>query len=303
MNTKNWHLKALQMNKRGVSGRQIARKLGMSKSTVSDFLRNATRELAIGESGECPKILLLDIETAPALAWVWRLWKQNITPDQIKEHSHIMCWAAKWLGSDTMITDSSQHDDGDERICRGMWDLYNMADVVVAHNGKAFDTKELNTRWVIHGMEPPLPYKQQDPCKIARNVFNFKSNSLDYIAEVLLGEKKLPHEGWKLWVNCIYGDPESWQHMVDYNMRDIDLLEGVFLKMRAWDARAPNISIMYNDDKTRCMCCGSEHLVPLCKRVTTPARSYPAVRCGNCGKIMRSRKNGVVDKELFANVK
>ena len=44
------------------------------------------------------KILILDIELAPKIAYVWRFWKENISLKQVKQHGHIMSFAAKWLG-------------------------------------------------------------------------------------------------------------------------------------------------------------------------------------------------------------
>ena len=49
------------------------------------------------------KILILDIETAPKVALVWRFFKENISPKQVKEHGHIMSFAAKWLGQDEIF--------------------------------------------------------------------------------------------------------------------------------------------------------------------------------------------------------
>lgn len=45
------------------------------------------------------KVLLSDIETAPILASVWRIWDQNIGLNQIKADWHLLSFAAKWLGS------------------------------------------------------------------------------------------------------------------------------------------------------------------------------------------------------------
>jgi hypothetical protein len=43
-----------------------------------------------------PKILLLDIETAPATAYVWKLFDENVGLDQLITPGRIICWAAKW---------------------------------------------------------------------------------------------------------------------------------------------------------------------------------------------------------------
>ncbi len=41
-----------------------------------------------------PKILLLDIETAPHRVYAWGLWGQDIYLDQIEAPGYTLCWAA-----------------------------------------------------------------------------------------------------------------------------------------------------------------------------------------------------------------
>ena len=42
------------------------------------------------------RILFLDIETAPNTAYVWALFDQNISTDQIVDTSYILCASWKW---------------------------------------------------------------------------------------------------------------------------------------------------------------------------------------------------------------
>ena len=44
------------------------------------------------------KVLVFDIETSPSIAYVWRFFKESISPKQVLDHPHIMSYAAKWLG-------------------------------------------------------------------------------------------------------------------------------------------------------------------------------------------------------------
>lgn len=44
------------------------------------------------------KILLLDIETAPNLVYVYQYWNQNVTIDKVENPDYMLCWAAKWYG-------------------------------------------------------------------------------------------------------------------------------------------------------------------------------------------------------------
>jgi hypothetical protein len=45
-----------------------------------------------------PKVLFIDIETAPILARVWNIWEENIGLNQIEMDWSILAFAAKWLG-------------------------------------------------------------------------------------------------------------------------------------------------------------------------------------------------------------
>ena len=49
------------------------------------------------------KILLVDIESAPALVYVWKFFQENVSPKQVVEHPFIMSIAAKWLDSDDIF--------------------------------------------------------------------------------------------------------------------------------------------------------------------------------------------------------
>ena len=53
-----------------------------------------------------PRILLIDIETAPLLSYTWGTWDQNIGLNQIEQDTYILSWAAKWYdGSGVMYKD------------------------------------------------------------------------------------------------------------------------------------------------------------------------------------------------------
>lgn len=46
------------------------------------------------------KILIVDIETAPKLAYVWGFWNTNVGLNQTLSSTYIMSYAAKWLGDE-----------------------------------------------------------------------------------------------------------------------------------------------------------------------------------------------------------
>ena len=69
-----------------------------------------------------PKILILDIETSPLKAYVWKRWKENISLDQTISEWFMLCWSAKWLFSaETMscsVTPEDALKEDDSRILK-----------------------------------------------------------------------------------------------------------------------------------------------------------------------------------------
>jgi hypothetical protein len=47
------------------------------------------------------RILLLDCETAPNTAYVWGMWKQNVSVSQLTDSSFVMCWAEEDAAGDS----------------------------------------------------------------------------------------------------------------------------------------------------------------------------------------------------------
>ena len=60
------------------------------------------------------KILTIDIETRPSLAYVWGLWDQNVGLNQVEEFGTVISWAAKWHG-EKKVYFASDHHDGQEQ--------------------------------------------------------------------------------------------------------------------------------------------------------------------------------------------
>ena len=73
---------------------------------------------------DLPKILLLDIETAPMEVYVWGLYKQYIPHDNIIKDWCMLSWVAKWLyDEDTksdLITAEEAIDRNDKRIVKSI---------------------------------------------------------------------------------------------------------------------------------------------------------------------------------------
>jgi len=303
----------LTMKAQGYSSRSIGRVLNIGKSTVNDFLaaqRNTGQEVLEGvkyatEQKEKPpaRILIIDIETAPFLAYTFRRWKANIGQENVEKEGYILCYAAKWFGDDNIIFSRVQEPESDFEIVKEMKTLIDQADIVVAHNAVKFDMPTIATRMLFHGMTPFAPHKVVDTLKIAKQQFRFPSNSLESIAAYLgLNEQKMKHSGFGLWKRVMQMDEEAWNEMEEYNIQDILVLEKVYEKLRSWDKFAPNMALYKGSVLPRCVVCASDKLENLDKLSHTALSSFHTMRCKCCGKVMRTRHNVRSKEEMQATL-
>lgn len=235
-----------------------------------------------------PKVLVFDIETSLMKVWSFGLWKQNISIDQIIDHPHLLCWAAKWLEEDEIYSDMlpnytrnyKRNKKDDIRIVTKLHKLMDEADILIGHNGDRFDIPYMNTFFIKHGLPPISPSKSIDTLKIARQYFRFPSNKLDYLGMYLeLGRKK-EHEGIGLWIGCQTGCEDSWKRMLEYNIQDVELLEKIYIELRPYMKNHPNMS-MYRIDSDSRMC-------PVCESKDVHRKGYYH---SNAGKYIRFKCN------------
>lgn len=240
------------------------------------------------------KVLVLDIETAPLLSYTWGIWNQNVATNQIQSDWFMLTWAAKWLFEDKVysgkLTVKEAKAQDDSRITKGIWELINQADLVIAHNAEKFDIPKLNSRFIINGLHPPLPYQIIDTLKHIRRQFGFTSNKLEYVQKLLNLHRKTDTGGMGLWIRCMQGDEAALNEMETYNINDVRILEETYLHIRAWIKPHPNMGLFILDqEQARCPSCGSEKLLSQGKDYHTSVNSYEVYRCDNCGSTGRKR--------------
>lgn len=212
------------------------------------------------------KILLYDIEVTPSLGYVWQKWQTDV----IKFHNEweLLSFAYKWLGEKRTIAVGTNKFTEEQLILR-LWELFDEADVVIAHNGDAFDQRMVNKKFLEYGLTPPSPYKSIDTLKIAKRYFRLLSNKLDDLGELLKVGRKVKHEGFELWLKCMRGEKAAWAKMLQYNKQDVVLLERVYLRLRPWITNHPNVGDLSQLDGV-CPKCESPNLT---KRGFQPTRT------------------------------
>jgi hypothetical protein len=248
-----------------------------------------------------PRILIIDIETFPNIAYVWGKYDQNVI--RYTQQKCIATFSAKWLRSSKMISRKLPDYDGykpgsydDYAIVQDIWKLFDEADIVVAHNGDQFDVKYCQARFIFHKISPPSPFKAVDTKKVVKNVANFNSNSLDDLCDLFGLGRKIKTD-FDLWEGCIQGNKSAWRKMVDYNEHDVIMLEKLYLKLLPWASSHPN----FTQGVIACPKCNSQnvHRRGLQRAVTC---SYNRYQCQSCDGWFRTTRSEKSAKSLVQNI-
>ncbi len=231
-----------------------------------------------------PKILIYDIETSPNIGYTWGTWEQNVI--ELIQQRQMISVAWKWLGEKEVYVKAlcdfpgyKKNKNDNTALVKFFHKIICEADISIAHNGISFDDKRVNTDFIRCGLEPPPPRKSIDTLRVARAHFDFNSNRLNDLGQFLGVGKKVRHSGFSLWKGCLEGDPKSWDLMKRYNKGDITLLEKVYLKLRPWMPRHPNLS--HYTGLWGCPVCQSKDFKPKGWRYLATGRKQ-RYKCDKC---------------------
>lgn len=243
-----------------------------------------------------PKILILDIETAPLLVRCYGLWNQNISTGFIQKDWYILSFAAKWANEKKVYyIDTRDNHEDDSKVCKFAWDLISEADIIVGHNSDRFDLKKLNTRFEKHKL-PPMPKKKSiDTLKIAKKYFAFTSNKLDFIAKFLGVEGKRKSKKYtqqEMWNGCCDGVLDCFKENKKYNIQDIKVTENVFDALKRWDE---SLNFQAYTQMAQCIC-GSKEFYKDGFNYTKQG-AFQRYRCKDCDKTFIDKQN-LIDKEV-----
>jgi DNA polymerase elongation subunit (family B) len=243
-----------------------------------------------------PKILFIDIETAPNVVYAWSLFDQNIAIDQIVTPGYVLCVSWKWQGGKTeYLRISGKETSSLQKVHQ----LLDDADFVVHYNGTKFDIPTLHREFVLHGMSPPSPVKEIDLLRTVRKKFKFSSNKLDYVCQRLGLGNKVHHKGMRLWNDCMSGDVRAWRVMEKYNKQDVILLERLYERLLPWITNHPNVT-KYSA-VVGCPRCGSGKFQSR-GVYHTATLSYNRYQCNGCKGWFKSVTSLKIDKPAHTGV-
>jgi hypothetical protein len=245
-----------------------------------------------------PRILILDLETAPILAEVWAIWDQNIGLNQIVKDWSILAWTAKWRGEKKIhYRDTGNQKDvrDDSKILKPLFKLMQSADIIVGQNSKRFDVPKLNARFIINktfGYSVPQGYRQHDTMRMAKSKYGFTSFRLEYMANALgLKNKKMVQRkfaGHELWKECLKGNKDAWKEMRKYNPQDVITTEELYEILLTND-NTINFNVYDDNNENKCSC--GSFVVRKNGHRFSNAGKYQSFSCGGCGKRWQGKTN------------
>lgn len=243
-----------------------------------------------------PHILVIDIETSPIEALVWDLWDQNVSLDAIQSDWTILAYCAKWLDKKTLVYESTGGRGADKVrddsvLLKGLWNLLDYADIVVAQNGNRFDVRKINARLLLAGFGPYSPIRVIDTLSVSKKYFGLSSHKLAWLSKLLTDTPKLDHRnypGFELWTECLKDNPKAWKEMERYNKRDVIACEQLYLRQRPWIKDHPNIGAYSGKTEHECPKCGSKKVQKRGTSITQNGR-YARYQCSSCGGWSRSK--------------
>lgn len=239
-----------------------------------------------------PRILLLDLETFPDVAYVWGVYDQNAI--EVKEHWYMLSFAYRWHKAGPIVcrTLADTKSRTDRILAKEIHALMDEADIIVAHNGVDFDVKKINARLIAHGFQPPSPYKVVDTKRAVKQVAGFSSNKLDWLCKQLGLGRKIEHEGFALWRKCAeQNDPAAWRRMARYNRHDVRLLGQLYELIAPW-IRQPNGALHSGDERCVNPACRSIDIEwrGLSRQITRNYRRFVCRQCGKWGRAVLSER-------------
>lgn len=242
------------------------------------------------------KILVLDIETAPETAYIWKRFKETVGQTQIKSSGYVLCLSWAWMGNDEVHNvciyqnrswKRGNHCD-DKSVVLKAHELLSEADIVVGHNIRSFDIATLNARFIHYNLPPPHPYKICDTFETLKKRIRLPSSSLES-ASHYLGIEIKEKQPFTLWRDCLNGVESAWKTMIEYCNHDVKVTEQLYIKLIPWFDVHPNMGLYDNEgNEVICPKCGSNKLERRGIQRTI-VQQYRRYQCKDCGGWSRSR--------------
>ena len=221
-------------------------------------------------------MIVWDVETSFATVATFSLHTEYTSHKNILSDWHMICGSWMELGNKkpsavSLLDDPKRfkkdiHDD--YYVVWRLREALKDADLLIHHNGDAFDIKKLNARLMYHGIKPLPQIQTLDTLKEVRKVAAIISNRLDYLGTFFHVGNKIHTDG-ELWLDVLRGDEKAIRKMVKYNKEDVSLLKRVYLKIRPYIKRHPMFPVRT-----------AEYVCPVCDSLNVMKEGIKITRLG-----------------------
>lgn len=243
------------------------------------------------------RTLLLDLELTYGIYFAYPSKKPQYLSDKQLIHDQF-CTCAAWKWHDEVSTYVVKITDDKKRfnkklpngernfrddyiVAVKLHELMSAADIIVAHNGDAFDIKHANTLFRKHGLGPIPESKSIDTLKVARKYFAFPGNSLDSLAKRFGGKGKNQKPDW---AKMTLGDEKEINIAAKYCKNDVIELERVFTEVKPYIRSYPHLK----GGIESCHNCGSKRL-QYRGGGFDGKRVYRRIKCCECGAELKGK--------------
>lgn len=235
------------------------------------------------------KVLFWDIETSPLTVSTFNIGsKVSIGHNQILEESKIICISYKdpgWKKAKVLTWNMAKK--CDKAMLNKFVKIASKYELLVAHNGDAFDIKVFKGRLYANKVKPLTNILTLDTLKIARKNFKLPSQRLDFHSKLNghTGKDKMSFDDW---LDITYKKcNKAMDKMVKYNIKDTEILEGVFFDMLPYCDKLPlNLGLIISGQKDGCKECGSKEFILYGNWYTT-TNMYEKRQCKVCRHIYK----------------
>lgn len=228
----------LKLHAKGLSRKEIARQFSekFQSSRSQDSIKHCIDVYGVNIEKHIPKVLILDIETRSLTVKTFGLRDQNIGLEQVVDDGGILCWSAKWLGTDKVFFEETKGVKSKEKvILKKLKKLMDEADIILGQNSQSFDVPIIMGLFLYYELiDDVKEFKQIDTLKMSRSKYKFLSHKLQYMSNKLCEVKKQTHAkfpGMSLWMEYEAKNPLAFAEMKKYNMADVEATEELFLKL------------------------------------------------------------------------
>lgn len=243
-----------------------------------------------------------DIETSYLLMAAFSRYELHVAYSQVFQEWFTISACYKLLGEDkihhvSILDDKKRFEKDftdDYYVIKKLREFIDSVDILIAHNGDNFDWKKFKAKLIKYKMPPVKKPILIDTYKEAKTA-HFTSNKLGDLAKFLsLNNKSHSNSGDWLLISLPYGTygkvivtkktkTNAIKRVLKYNKADIPPLEDLYLELRPYMTRHPNLNQFHSDLKVRCKNCGSSNMLP-----HGSSCGYIQWKCGNCGHKSRS---------------